>query len=491
MASEIRVNTINNRSGLGTISITNSGAVFSGVTTFAQIKTTSGEVTVGTGASVFSPATNVLALGTNNTEKVRITSTGSVGIGTDNPGQKLQVQDGHIDVTNGSGHSYSFSYGKFTAERSAAQTTSEVFQGGYTGNTGTSKIYADGKAYFLNDVGIGTDNPVGSLEVRDSKANLIVAKDGLTVKSNSDLHTSYDTLQIGAGGALLSYSTATVTADTQFVHNAYRSSGGTFKYRYADTAARIRMNSPGGEIIFDNAASGSADADITFSERLRITSSGNVGIGTNTVSFTQFGSNTAGVAIQDIGATNTGIKVSDGNYHNYLVQAGNSNLYLSHYGSGGDIIFGTGSSGEERARLLYSGGLTFNGDTAAANALDDYEEGSWTATVSSGTVNSTQGYYTRVGRLVNCHVLLDTFSDRTSTSDVRVGGMPFTDGYSHNTIVGTLMARYVDQAVHAVYMAGDLLYFYSSTSGNWDNLRHNEINNSGSSMYITFTYMTA
>ena len=33
MASEIRVNTINNRSGFGTISITDSGAVFSGVTT--------------------------------------------------------------------------------------------------------------------------------------------------------------------------------------------------------------------------------------------------------------------------------------------------------------------------------------------------------------------------------------------------------------------------------------------------------------------------
>ena len=33
MASEIRVNTINNRSGLGTISITDSGAVFSGIVT--------------------------------------------------------------------------------------------------------------------------------------------------------------------------------------------------------------------------------------------------------------------------------------------------------------------------------------------------------------------------------------------------------------------------------------------------------------------------
>jgi len=84
MASEIRVNTINNRSGLGTISITNSGAVFSGVTTFAQIKTTSGEVTVGTGASVYSPATNVLALGTNNAERLRITSNGDIEFGNEN-----------------------------------------------------------------------------------------------------------------------------------------------------------------------------------------------------------------------------------------------------------------------------------------------------------------------------------------------------------------------------------------------------------------------
>jgi len=33
MASEIRVNTINNRSGLGTITVADSGAVFSGIVT--------------------------------------------------------------------------------------------------------------------------------------------------------------------------------------------------------------------------------------------------------------------------------------------------------------------------------------------------------------------------------------------------------------------------------------------------------------------------
>jgi len=49
------------------------------------------QVTVGTGASVGSPATNVLTLGTNDTERLRIDSSGDVGIGTDNPSKPLQV----------------------------------------------------------------------------------------------------------------------------------------------------------------------------------------------------------------------------------------------------------------------------------------------------------------------------------------------------------------------------------------------------------------
>ena len=90
------------------------------------------------------------------------------------------------------------------------------------------------------------------------------------------LFISYDNVQLGAGGGLASYSTATATADTQFLHNAYRHSGGNWKYRYADTAARLRVNSPGRTWIFESAASGSADGDITFSEQLRITSNGDL-----------------------------------------------------------------------------------------------------------------------------------------------------------------------------------------------------------------------
>ena len=37
----------------------------------------------------------------------------------------------------------------------------------------------------------------------------------------------------------------------------------------------------------------------------------------------------------------------------------------------------SGGTPTEKIRILANGGLTFNGDTAQANALDDYEEGSF------------------------------------------------------------------------------------------------------------------
>lgn len=77
----------NSVSGVSTVTATSSIRVGSGVTiTSTSIVgvSTVGVTTifVGTGASISSPATNVLTLGTNNVESVRIDSSGRVGIGT-------------------------------------------------------------------------------------------------------------------------------------------------------------------------------------------------------------------------------------------------------------------------------------------------------------------------------------------------------------------------------------------------------------------------
>ena len=68
-------------------------------------------------------------------------------------------------------------------------------------------------------------------------------------------------------------------------------------------------------------------------------------------------------------------------------------------------------------------GLTFNGDTAAANALDDYETGTWTPQNSSGTAYTINGTarYVKVGRLV--HFMADV---NQLTSGNKIYGLPFT-----------------------------------------------------------------
>ena len=51
---------------------------------------------IGTGTSITSPSDNVLTLGTNNTEKLRITGIGSVGIGTDEPKTIFHISDNTV-----------------------------------------------------------------------------------------------------------------------------------------------------------------------------------------------------------------------------------------------------------------------------------------------------------------------------------------------------------------------------------------------------------
>ena len=80
MTSEIRANSITSRAGMSTVTMTDSGPMFSGITTF--VDNSGFTFGVGGGTSIFTPATNVLTFGTNNTEKIRIDASGHMhGVG--------------------------------------------------------------------------------------------------------------------------------------------------------------------------------------------------------------------------------------------------------------------------------------------------------------------------------------------------------------------------------------------------------------------------
>ena len=109
----------------------------------------------------------------------------------------------------------------------------------------------------------------------------------------------------------------------------------------------------------------------------------------------------------------------------------NENLRIT----GDNLIFSSGSgTGTERMRVLSGGGLTFNGDTATANALDDYEEGTFSPTFGASNGSSTttyttqQGAYTKIGNTVffNIYIVLNSISTSIH-SVIVIGALPFTN----------------------------------------------------------------
>jgi len=96
------------------------------------------------------------------------------------------------------------------------------------------------------------------------------------------------------------------------------------------------------------------------------------------------------------------------------------------------MVFGVNNA-SEKLRIQSGGGISFNGDTATANALDDYEEGSWSplwsnsASNSGGTTtsNNMHGRYTKIGKMV--HAYFYTWGLPAGNSgNMYLQGLPFS-----------------------------------------------------------------
>lgn len=97
-------------------------------------------------------------------------------------------------------------------------------------------------------------------------------------------------------------------------------------------------------------------------------------------------------------------------------------------------------SGASTYALIDSDGLKFNGDTAAANALDDYEEGTFSPGITgwTGTYSNQDGIYTKVGDWVQVYGRVRTNASTGSFSDTYPGlsQLPFTSGVSVISAMG-------------------------------------------------------
>ena len=198
------------------------------------------------------------------------------------------------------------------------------------------------------------------------------------------------------------------------------------------------------------------------------------------------------------------LEATAGGPYKTLVKMGGNDLKIM--GSDGQIQFfqgnADGDSSSEKFRISSHGGVTFNGDTAAANCLDDYEEGTYNPTWA-GITNYGSGYndwtYTKIGRLVN---ILGTLRLKTTVNDGTDVSftLPFTPAAQTNAgntgriSVGQVMHNNVQTGSNGlctyVYGGNAYGYFYKLVEdSSWTILEANDLS-LDDTMYVNFTYIT-
>ena len=135
----------------------------------------------------------------------------------------------------------------------------------------------------------------------------------------------------------------------------------------------------------------------------------------------------------------------------------------------GRLTFSTTADGAatvtERVRIHTNGVASFNNGIAlgvgtantASNVLDDYEEGTWTATITpdvSGSITIGNGLmrYTKVGRLVTVSGLIVCAGKSSPVGAPVIGGLPFTVNNNTNGVYSGLSTG----SIHIQALAGDI-----------------------------------
>jgi hypothetical protein len=324
---------------------------------------------------------------------MRITSAGNVGIGTTTPAEKLSVSGAIMSTGAITGHG-------------ANRTT--LSQEGSNG------------AYWQS---YGADaSTVGTFNLRQASSDFSIVRTPLSISSTGAATfrssvTANGTLTVNEDGA-----------STKII---------TIRSNWAGVDPAINVTTNNSLLLMTN-----------NTERMRITSAGNVGIGTTSPN-TKL--HTAGsLTVDDIiylQRASSSLFLPIANYWNGSGNplAGTKGDILAIGNAGGDgLVFV--NSNTERMRIdgngaTFASGVSLNSATApasgiefpatqvasaSANNLDDYEEGTWTPSLGGTTTYTAQGgTYTKIGRQVTINFLIGVNILGTGSSSV-ITGVPFT-----------------------------------------------------------------
>jgi hypothetical protein len=374
------------------------------------------------------------------TERMRINSDGNVGIGTTSPDAKLTV--------NGAA---SFAAG--TALLPSIARSGDLNTGFWFPAADTIAASTAGSERFRIDssgnVGIGTSSPHTKTVIA-----LTPTVAATTVNETADFANQF----------VLGNAATSNTGDRlPLVFNLSSTTANGISAAIVGEREAINWNTA--LSFWTNSITSGPEGTDAIQEKMRITSAGNLGLGATTP-----------VSLLEVqgGLTTTGAVVTLSSKETSTVAndvLGRVNFRAALDGAGGDailtgasivaqaegtfsatsnatsLLFQTGSSEAATTKMTLtsdaylrmasgSGGIQFNGDTAAANALDDYEEGTWALALrgdgTAGTyeIDTLIANYTKIGRQVtlNAYLQLAAVITGGGTGDLQITGAPFTGG---------------------------------------------------------------
>jgi hypothetical protein len=374
-------------------------------------------------------STDAMRFFTNDSEKMRIASNGRVGIGTSSPERLLHLQSAAPEIMMKD--SDDNSYNTILSNGGVLSFS--------TGNTEAMRIDSSG------NVGIGATTIPEILTVNKSSNGGIT---GLSINNN---YPTTSTASAGTGSGI-----------------RFGVNDGSFTSAFGDgrgseiLSVTTSTNGRSRDIVFKTDSGG------TLGEVMRIDSSGNVLVSTTDTTPSE-NNDVSGISLRSNGQVNVSVdggagldinrKTSDGqilrlrkdgtDVGSIGSQSGNSITIRSsdvgvRFSPPNDAIYPISSTGNRdnatdlgvsnvRFRSAYFGGSVYLGGTGSANALDDYEEGTWTPSFEGSTGNPTVTYdrrvgtYTKIGRVVYFQVHLRTSSVSSQGSgNLKIGGLPFT-----------------------------------------------------------------
>jgi hypothetical protein len=129
-----------------------------------------------------------------------------------------------------------------------------------------------------------------------------------------------------------------------------------------------------------------------------------------------------------------------------------------------------------------------------ANTLDDYEEGTWTPTLTDGTNNVSTysqrtGNYVKVGNIVTIVIEITVSNKGSVSSSLRITGLPFYT--SKNGFQGAGLAQTSWSSLSGTLtggMYGGDIYLYNQASGSQTNLNGGTNLTNTSQMGLSITY---